>query len=80
MLWSTLLERCNRVSIISQFPRKYALLKDRPPFPPSLQITHYQPNRTRPPGGTGQGVAPLCEYDPLPTQMVNKGDCDGQMG
>ena len=67
MLWPPLLERDNKVSIISQFPRKYALLQGRPPFPRSRQITHYQPNRTQTPGGMGQGVAPLCEYEPLST-------------
>ena len=73
MLWPPLLERGNRVSIISQFPRKYVIPKPTMPFTPSLQITHYQPNRTRPPGGTGQGVPPLCEYEPLSTRESSKG-------
>ena len=68
MLWPPLLERGNRVSIISQFPRNHVIPKPTIPFPPSLQITHYQPNRPRPQGGMGQGVPPLYEYEPPPTR------------
>ncbi len=59
---------------------KASYVYSRPPGAPAIEHGTTCPSRASDPRGYGPLGGAVAVDRPSPTQMVNKGDCDGQMG